>query len=328
MTQQPESTTTAAPKTHQLAPGPARLLALGAAALVVVIYILGFFDEFTFTGSLAGALVIGGGLLAGAAVLPKVGRVLVPAVVLLATGTLQLLQAVTGTAGQEFGDGPGAVLIVGLVLSFVALALAAGAMLMDAGIIKAPAPRPATPPGYGQYGGYGQQPGYGGQYGGYGQQPPAYGQQSGYGGQYGGQPGYGQQPGGQPSGAQSTGQPGYAPGYAQAAGYGGPGYPTGYGAPGQQPADPGQGSEATTSMATPGSAAPEAGQGWYSGSGSAAPSSAPAPDVSSSASTPASGSPVTPAEGAHAAGEQPAEPGQDRVEETRFITPGEQSKPG
>ncbi|MBW0116473.1 DUF5336 domain-containing protein [Pseudonocardia abyssalis] len=324
MTQQPESSTTAAPKTHQLAPGPARLLALGAAALVVVIYILGFFDEFTFTGSLAGALVIGGGLLAGAAVLPKVGRVLVPAVVLLATGTLQLLQAVTGTAGQEFGDGPGAVLIVGLVLSFIALALAVGALLMDAGIIKAPAPRPATPPGYGQqYGGYGQQPGYGGQYGAYGQQQPGYGQQTGYGQQPGYGPGYGQQPGAQPSGAQPAGQPAYGQGYGQS--YGAPAYPAGYGAPGQ-PADPGQGSsEATTSMATPAPGTGEAGQGWYSGTGSAAPSGA--PEVSSSASTPASGSPVTPSEGAHATVEQPAEPGQDRVEETRFITPGEQSKP-
>lgn len=322
MTQQPESTTTAARKTHQLAPGPARLLVLGAAALVVVIYVLGFFDEFAFTANLAGGLVIGGGLLAGAAVLPKVGRVLVPAVVLLAVGTLQLLQLVTVTAGQEFGDGPGAVQVIGLVLAFIALALAAGALLMDAGIIKAPVPRPATPPGYGQPygGGYGQQPGYGGQYGGYGQQPPAYGQpgqQPGYGAGYG-QPGYGQ-PGGQTPGAQPTGaQPaGYGPGYGQAAGYGA----AGYGASGQ-PVDPGQGSsEATTSMAAPGTGSPEAGQGWYSGSST--------PDVSSSASTPASGLPVTPpAEGAHAAGEQPVEPGPEQVEETRFITPGEQSKPG
>ncbi|MDN5929684.1 MAG: DUF5336 domain-containing protein, partial [Pseudonocardia sp.] len=114
MTQQPESTTTAATKTHQLAPGPARLLAIGAAALVVVIYFLGFFDELSITVSLTGSLVIGGGLLAGAAVLPKVGRVLVPAVVLLLTGTLQLLQGITGAAGSEFG-GPGAISVVSLV---------------------------------------------------------------------------------------------------------------------------------------------------------------------------------------------------------------------
>lgn len=315
MTQQPESNSTAATSTtdHQLRPGPARLLALGAAALVVVIYLLGFFDEFTFTGSLAGALVIGGGLLAGAAVLPKVGRVLVPAVVLLLTGTLQLLQAVTSSAGQEFGGGPSALLVVGLVLAFVALGLAAGAMLMDAGVVKAPARRPATPPGYGgQYGGYGQQPpGYGGQYG-YGQQqPPGYGpgygqQQPGYG--YGAQPGA--QPGVQPSGPQGpAGQPGYGQGYGQAAGYGGPGYAAGQGA------EPGQSAtESTSALPAPGSA--EGGPGWYSGSGSAT------TEVSSSASTPVSGTPVTPSEGAPA-----AEPDQGRAEETRFITPDEQSRP-
>ncbi|GAA2569264.1 DUF5336 domain-containing protein [Pseudonocardia hydrocarbonoxydans] len=322
MTQQPESNSTAATSTtdHQLRPGPARLLALGAAALVVVIYLLGFFDEFTFTGSLAGALVIGGGLLAGAAVLPKVGRVLVPAVVLLFTGTLQLLQAVTSSAGQDFGGGPSALLVVGLVLAFVASGLAAGAMLMDAGVLKAPAHRPATPPGYGgqQYGGYGQQPpGYGGQqYGGYGQQPgygPGYGQQQpGYG--YGAQPGV-QPSGPQPSGPQGPGaapggQPGYGQAYGQAAGYGGAGYAAGQGA------DPGQSAtEATSALPAPGSA--EAGSGWYSGSGSAT------TEVSSSASTPVSGTPVTPPEGAPA-----AEADQGRAEETRFITPDEQSRPG
>lgn len=311
MTQQPESNSTAATSTtdHQLRPGPARLLALGAAALVLVVYLLGFFDEFTFTGSLAGALVIGGGLLAGAAVLPKVGRVLVPAVVLLLTGTLQLLQAVTSSAGQEFGGGPSALLVVGLVLAFVALALAAGAMLMDAGVIKAPAPRPATPPGYGgQYGAYGQQPpGYGGQYPGYGQQQPGYG--PGYGQQPPGY-GYGAQPGAQPSGPQgpgAAGQPGYGQGYGQ--GYGGAGYTAG------PPADPGQSATETTSaLPAPGSA--ESGSGWYSGSGSAG------TEVSSSASTPVSGTPVTPPEGAPA-----AEPEPGRAEETRFITPDEQSRP-
>lgn len=333
MTQQPEPTSTAAGSStdHQLAPGPARLLALAAAALVVVVYILGFFDELTFTGGLAGALIIGGGLLAGAAVLPRTGRVLLPAAVLLVTGTLQLLQGVGGALGQEFG-GPSAVQVVGLVLAFLAAAAAVGALLLDAGLVKAPARRPSTPStpqyGGGQYGGGygqpGQQPGYGGQYGsGYGQP----GQQPGYGGQYGG--GFGQ-PGQQPGyGGPSTGglpvsppAPGYGAGYGQAPGYGGPGYAAGYGAaPGGQPADPAQGSsEATAAMPAPGAGE----SGRYAG-----------PEVSSSASTPASGSPVQPADGgphgahsAPAAAEQHREPGQETADETRFITPGDQSRPG
>jgi len=333
MTQQPESTSMAATRTDaQLAPGPARLLALGAAALAVVIYFLGFFDDFSFMTGTIGALVLGGGLLAGAAVLPKVGRVLLPAVVLLLTGTLQLLQAVTSASGQEFGGGASTILIVSLVLAFIAFAVATGALLMDAGIIKPAARRPATPPGYGQqpgYGGYGQPPGYG-QYGGdpqqgYGQQPgygqQGYGQQPGYGQQgygqpgYAGQPGYGAQPpGATPEGAQPAGQPGHGQpgsgqsgGYGQAAaGYGAAGHPSGYGtAPAGQPTDAPGSSDATTSIPTSGST--EAGSGWYSGSDSST------AEVSSSASTPASGSPATPADD-----EQPA---RGDVEETRFITP-------
>ncbi|QJY46548.1 DUF5336 domain-containing protein [Pseudonocardia broussonetiae] len=330
MTQQPEPTSSAASSStdHQLKPGPARLLALAATALVVVVYILGFFDELTFTGGLAGALIIGGGLLAGAAVLPRTGRVLLPAAVLLVTGTLQLLQGVGGALGQEFG-GPSAVQVVGLVLAFLAAAAAVGALLLDTGLVKAPARRPSAPsaPGYGGQYGYGQQsgqqPGYGGQYGGYGQP----GQQPGYGGQYGGgygQPGQQSGYGGPPTGGLpvSPQGPGYGAGYGQAAGYGGPGYAAGYGAaPGGQPADPGQGgSEATAAMPAPGAGE----SGRYA-----------APEVSSSASTPASGSPVQPADsgphGAHsapAAGEQHREPGQETAEETRFITPGDQSRPG
>jgi hypothetical protein len=89
-----------------------------------------------------------------------------------------------------------------LVVSFLVTVSVIGALLLDTGIVTAPAPRPATPPGYGQPSGYGQYPqgygqGYGQQYGsaGYGQQ--GYGQASGYGqqGGYGQQAGYGQQPG-------------------------------------------------------------------------------------------------------------------------------------
>src|SRR5689334_10964373 len=60
--------------------GPARLLALGAAGAAVVIYLLGFFaDDSGLLGTLSfSPLLVGGGLLAGASVLPKAGRVLLP----------------------------------------------------------------------------------------------------------------------------------------------------------------------------------------------------------------------------------------------------------
>jgi hypothetical protein len=86
---------------------------------------------------------------------------------------------------------------------------AVGALLLDAGVITAPAPRAKFDP-YGQYGqyGYGQQ--YGGQPGGYYGQPgaqqaaPNPQQQSGYGQQYGG--GYSGSPN-PPSGGFGAQQP-------------------------------------------------------------------------------------------------------------------------
>jgi hypothetical protein len=192
----------------QLAPGPARLLVLATAGLGVVIYVLGFVET-GLAGSLIGFLLLGGGLLAGAALLPKVGRVLVPAAVTVVTGTLFLLQAVTQ-------GGSSTTAIVALVLAFLQSVAVIGAVLLDAGLVKAPAPRPRAPQGYGQPGPYGQYPPGYGQPGGYGQYPP-------------GQPGYGAPGYGQP------GQYGQQPGYGQQAGYG----QQGFGAPGgfgqQQP---------------------------------------------------------------------------------------------
>ena len=309
MTQPPEASSTSSPtgSDAQLAPGPARLLALGAAGLALVIYLLAFFDAFGIGTGLGGALLLAGGLLAGASVLPRSGRVLLPAAVVMVTGVLLLLLTVVSLTSSEF-EGPTAIAVVAVVLGFVAAALAVGAFLMDAGVIKAPARRPAGPPaGYGQTGGYGygQQPGYGGQYGqqpGYGQQQPGYAQQQqpGYGGQYGQQqqPGYGQQPGQAPTafGQQS----GYGAGYGQAGGYAG------------GSADPGAGAttDATVVVSTNATeAAPAPTGGWYGGSGSSSPEFA-------SASTPASGTPVVPAEG----GATPAAP----VDETRFFeNPGD-----
>jgi hypothetical protein len=245
MTQSPE-TPAAASSDAQLAPGPARLLALLAAGLGVVIYLVGFFGELALATLIIGPLLLGGGLLAGAAVLPKVGRVLLPAAVAIATGALLLLQLVATEVAPL-------VAIVALVLALLQVAAAVGAVLIDAGMVKAPARRPAAPQqGYPpQYGGYGGQPGYG-QPQGYGQYPeqPGYGQAGGY----GAPPGYGQPYGGPPPGYGQ--QPGYgAPqGYGQA--YGGqPGYgspeqarqASPYGQPEARPAgepDQGAGSEA------------------------------------------------------------------------------------
>ncbi len=301
MTQQPESTSTVAATSTdaQLAPGPARLLALGAAALALVIYVLGFFDTDSFvTTSPTGAFIIGGGLLVGAAVLPKVGRVLLPGVVLILVGTLQFLQALTGSTSSEFGGGPGAIFVVSLVLSFLVLGLALGALLLHLGIVKVPAPRPSTPPGYGGYSGYGQQPGYG---------RPGYGQRPGYGSGYvppPGQSGYG----GPPAGGH-----GQQPGFGQAAGYGAaPGYAGGYAT--AHPGDPAGSSDVTASMATPaaGSVDAQPDPGGRHGGGADR-------DVSSSASTPPTGVPVTPDRPTSA--ERPA----DADDDTRFITPGDPS---
>lgn len=208
-----EKTDEKTPPDTQLPPGPARGLALGAAGCAVIIYLLSFVGGLESISVLLNPLLLllAGGLLAGTAVLPKAGRVLVPAAALVATGTLVFLLLVV-LVGQS------TTVIMALVLSFLELAAVVGAMLLDTGLIKPPARRPAAQPqpGYGQWG----QP-----QGGYGQQwPQGYGQ-PGYGGypqqqQYGGgQPGYGQQPYG-------AGMPGY-------------GYP-GMTAPGGQQQVPGQ----------------------------------------------------------------------------------------
>jgi hypothetical protein len=211
------------PEAPQLAPGPARLLALATLGLGLVIYVLGFVES-GLSGSLIGFLLLGGGLLTGAALLPKVGRVLVPGAVTVVTGTLFLLQAVVPGGASNTA-------IVALVLALFQSVAVIGAVLLDAGLVKAPAPRPRAPQGYGQPGGYGQYPPGYGQPGGYG-----YGPQQGYGapgygqpGQYGQQPGYGQPgygaPGGygqqQPQGSWGQSEPGGRPGGSAPSWYGG-----------------------------------------------------------------------------------------------------------
>lgn len=175
--------------------GTARLLAMGAAGLAVLFFIIGL-----FVPGLNNVYLLGGGLLTGAAVLPKAGRVLLPGAVIVLTGALGQLQAVTGIGATAGG-------VIGLIIAILAAGAAVGAYLLDAGIISQPAPRPA---------------GYGGQ-----QWPP---QQQGYGGPppgYPGGPGYGQQQPGFGAPGPGPGQ-GFPPPPVQTGGWGpvAPGSPT------------------------------------------------------------------------------------------------------
>ncbi len=124
------------PPGEQQLPGPARLLALLAAGLALVIYILGFVEDTQLINRVGGLLVIGGGLLGAAALLPKAGRVLVPATVLALLGSLALLQETA--AGFEVPT----TTIIAVILAFLLTIALVGAVLLEAGIVKVPAPRP------------------------------------------------------------------------------------------------------------------------------------------------------------------------------------------
>lgn len=221
--------------------GPARTLVMAGAGLALVVYLLGFFSP--LSSLLYGpSLVLAGGLLAAAALLPRAaGKVLVPGAVITVVGFLSLVQVAVAAAQFAVGG----IEIVALVLAFLAAAALGGAVLMEAGLLSMPARKPQqAPQGYGQqYGPYGQQ------YGGY--PPPGQGggyvQQPGPGGQYG----YGWSPQGPPPQQAPYGQPqGYEggpwghpqPGPGQ---QGPSGQPGSVGAPAQQAPQPGQGQPQT-----------------------------------------------------------------------------------
>jgi hypothetical protein len=208
-------------------------LVVGVAALGVINFLLGFLP---FLGSkpvdiggrrvsapetanlfevasgtpLLGLLLLGG-LLAGLSLLPKQNWIGAAAAASTAGFIALLFQSFNFGEGSELKAGA----YVLLVLAFAQAAVSIAAALFDAGILKAPAPRPATAPsGFGQ-GGYGQQ------------QQPSYGQ--------------GQQ-------SYSQGQPGYGAGPYGQAGYGAqaapPQFPSQAGQPspyGQQQSQPGYG---------------------------------------------------------------------------------------
>jgi hypothetical protein len=219
-------------------------LALVAAGLGLVAYLLGFVDD-AGLGVVVGPLLVGGGLLAGSVVLPSVStRMLVPAAVGTVTGALFLLQTVVGGADSPFAIGA-------LVLALLEAGAVTGAALMQAGVVRAPRPKPvAAAPHPGGY-----QPGLPGQPGQQYAGQPYPGQP--YPGQpYPGQPypgSYAPPPGGgypdaappaaapqseQYLGDQYAGEHAYAQNARYGAQYGVPGYPPPppYGAPVHDPA--------------------------------------------------------------------------------------------
>lgn len=194
----------AAPAPAQTEPGESKLglyLAIAVAALGLLAYFFSFGPMFTYSSDLGGAggevagdtglavaVAVLAALLAGVGMLPKAKSYVTIVGVLSVLGVL-LIIAATFNKPASFSAG-WALWIVLVCIVFQAVA-AIGALLLDAGVITAPTPRPKYDPfgGYGQYGQYGQ---YGGQQGGYygqpGAQQPAQNpaQSSGYGSQYGG----------------------------------------------------------------------------------------------------------------------------------------------
>jgi hypothetical protein len=231
-------------------------LTIGVVALGLVAYLLNFGDLFSvpdegkeilgfLNGEVKGiAAVLLAGLLAGVSLLPKKNYLGVVAAVSV-FGALQVILSVVHTPKEVSITWELWLIIAAAVIQG---GVSVGALLLDVGVITAPAPRPKYDQYYGQYGGY------------YGQQQAPY-QQSGYGTQYGGYPsgpttgGFAAQPGPQPSSAQSqhgsptppTGFPSFspppssgsgAPGQGSASEQGGPAHSQHSYGSGQQPQSP------------------------------------------------------------------------------------------
>ncbi|MGH3913709.1 MAG: DUF5336 domain-containing protein [Pseudonocardiaceae bacterium] len=213
-----------------------KILALATGGLGLVLYFLSFADDAgTYLRGLMGVLLLGGGLLAAASVLPKAPATLLPATVMVITGTLFLLIDVAkgpfllSTSGVTV---PG-LAIVALILAFLESASGVLALLVTAGLVNlnsrsGPFPQRSWEPQQpGGYPGPGAQAGY--------PAPGGYSGQGGYPGPnfYSGQTGHPAQ-GGYPG---PDGYPGHG-GYPGQGGYPAPGgYPAQGGYPGQyQPA--------------------------------------------------------------------------------------------
>jgi hypothetical protein len=194
-------------------------LTIGVLALGLAIYLVSYGpmitrilpngDELVESGStLPVDLALLAGLLAGVSLLPKAKNFYAVVTAVAVLGGLLLIEDTIGASGRGWA------LWIAVGSGVVQATLAVSALLLDAGVITPPAPRPK----YEQYGHYGQ-------YGYYGQQQPPY-QQSGFGTQYGGYPsgpstgGFSAQPGPQhnsPQGQQQgsptppTGFPSFSP---------------------------------------------------------------------------------------------------------------------
>lgn len=184
-------------------PGESKLglyLGIAVAALGLLAYLFSFGPMFTYeiggtSGESAGdtilpvAVAVLAALLAGVSLLPKVKSYVTIVGVLSVLGVLLVIAA---TFNKPESHSAGWALWIVLVCIVFQAVAAVGALLLDAGVITAPAPRPKYDPfgGYGAQGGqYGQYGQYGGQQGGYyGQQnaqqpaqnPAGYGQYGGY----------------------------------------------------------------------------------------------------------------------------------------------------
>jgi len=305
--------------------GPVTELALVAAGLGLVVYLLGFVDDAASGGSFVGALLLGGGLLAGSVALPTVrASVLVPAAVATVTGALFLLQSVVGGSDSAIDIGA-------LVLALLEAAAATGAALLHAGVVHARPRRPKQAAAAPYGGGYPAQ-GYPSQ--GYPAQGgavpgPQGGPAQGYppqagpafpGQQYPGQPYPGSYPGhpGEPYPAdQYAGEHAYAQHARYGAQYGVPGYPPPppYGAPGHDPSAPGPAERAPDAPAGDAPTTVAATEAYRSGvpvTGTPG-----ATGASGGAGTPASGATVIYGSGAY----PPAAPRAEHRAEPRVETP-------
>jgi Family of unknown function (DUF5336) len=160
-------------------------LTIGVVALGLAAYLLSYGpmitrilpngDELVESGStLPIDLGLLAALLAGVSLLPKAKNYAAVVAAVAVLGGLLLIEDTIGASGRGWA------LWFALGCGVVQAVLAITALLLDAGVITPPAPRPK----YDQYAHYGQYAGYYGQQSPYQQSP----QQSGYGAQYGGYP--------------------------------------------------------------------------------------------------------------------------------------------
>jgi Family of unknown function (DUF5336) len=190
------------------------------------------------------------GLLAAVSLLPKARNYAAVVAAVSVLGALRLIEDTVGASGQGWQ------LWLALACGVIQAGLAITVLLLDAGVITPPAPRPKYDQyaHYGQYGGYysqqapyqsTQQSGYGAQYGGY-QSGPSTGGFSTVGPQSGPQHGspQGQHQGGSPT--PPTGFPSFSPPPSSGSGGSGQGNSANHGGVGEGQQSYGQGQHPQT----------------------------------------------------------------------------------